>query len=254
MVKWLVKRTYTIACLFCLLIGPSCSLADFRVLKPGLEVGEVGVQSGVFASELAVLRLDPSLWTISVYSSVEPVTAMEACKYSGSFAAINANFFGKDLRPLGLIISQSKMLHPIQLGGKTLTGIFLKEGTEYKIIFRDEFIVSNSIKDGIQSGPRLIMNGRVTPIQKDSPTRRSAIAIDRKGKILLLASKDRFPGLTLIELQKTMLAKELDIKDALNLDGGGSSQLYIDAKEANFKLNISGGDKVPVFLTVNQAK
>ena len=85
-------------------------------------------------------------------------------------------------------------------------------------------------------------------------SRRSAIAIDRKGRILLVASKDRFPGLTLTELQKILLGKDLDIQDALNLDGGGSSQLYVPAKNSEAKIDASGGDKVPVFLTVKEIK
>jgi len=238
--------------LFLLTIIPNQSQAQFITLKPGFESSELKLQSGLFSSELAAIRLDPKLWKIKVYLSKSSKTALEVCKETESAAAINANFFGTDLKPLGLIISNSTLLHPLQLGGKTLTGVFLLVGDEIKIVHRDSFQNSKEISQAIQAGPRLIADGQIISLPEDAPTRRSAIAIDSKGRVLLFASKDRFPGLSLKDLQKLLMRPELQIKDALNLDGGGSSQLYASQLKLGKQIDLSGGDQVPVFLTVKE--
>jgi hypothetical protein len=55
--------------------------------------------------------------------------------------------------------------------------------------------------------------------------RRSVIAMDRSGNVLLLA----FPGsdFLLDELAAWLLASDLDIDSALNLDGGSSTGLCV---------------------------
>ncbi len=254
MVRYSPKTLYLLLLAILLLAQPCPVMAEFRVLKPGFETGGIKVQSGIFASELAIVRVDPKLWSLRVYKSSEPKTAQEVSTATNSDAVINANFFGTDLKPLGLIIADSKLQHPLQLGGKTLTGVFFRDRNQSKIVFRDKFKVSNEITEAIQAGPRLISEGQSISIPQDSSTRRSAIAIDRKGRILLFASKDRFPGLSLVELQEILLRKELEIQDALNLDGGGSSQLYVSSQNPGNKIDVSGGDKVPVFLIVKEIK
>jgi exopolysaccharide biosynthesis protein len=65
----------------------------------------------------------------------------------------------------------------------------------------------------------------------------------------------RFPGATLAQLQEMLLDPSLNVDDALNLDGGGSSQLFV---EKNLRIAdetfISGGDVVPVGLIVKRRK
>jgi len=237
-----------------LLTLPKHGFAEFKVLKPGFESRELKLQTGLFTSELVVVRINTKLWRIKVFKGPESKTAQEVCQETNSAAAINANFFGTNLQPLGLIISNSTLLHPLQLGGHTLTGIYVNNPEMNKIIHRDKFQSSDDFVEAVQAGPRLIADGQPISIPEDSSTRRSAIAIDGNGRILLFASKDRFPGLSLKEFQQILLDKDLDIKDALNLDGGGSSQLYVSYSKLGQEISVSGGDRVPVFLTVKEVK
>ena len=49
------------------------------------------------------------------------------------------------------------------------------------------------------------------------------------------------------------MLKSLKIKDALNLDGGSSSQLYLKKNPAlNDDFLISGGDDIPVALVIKK--
>ena len=240
--------------LLALLVWPCPSFAQFHTLKPGFESAELVEKTGFLPATLTVVRIDPVAWKIKVYRAPVSSTALDTCAATKSVTAINANFFGVDLQPLGLIISNSKKLHPLQLGGRTLTGVLVVKQSKIQIIHRDQYQSSDEIIQAVQAGPRLIADGQPILIPEDSPTRRSAIAIDSSGRILLFATNDRIPGLTPRQLQKILLRKELNIKDALNLDGGSSSQLYVSASIVGQEINISGGDKVPVFFIVQEAQ
>ncbi len=249
--KTVKKRLVSISgiMLFLVILCPHYCLAQFITLKPGFESAELQLNTGLFKSELVAIRFDPLLWEIKIYQSKIAKTAVEVCQETKSAVAINANFFGTNLEPLGLIISDSSLVHPLQLGGRTLTGVFVINKGSAKILHRDKFQLSKDISQAIQAGPRLITEGREITIPEDSPTRRSAIAIDNDGRVLMFASKDRFPGLSLKDLQSILMRKELKIRDALNLDGGSSSQLCVSSTVGK-QIELSGGDKVPVFLVV----
>jgi uncharacterized protein YigE (DUF2233 family) len=228
--------------------------AQFVEREPGLEYSEFRISKGLLSSELVVLRIDPKKFDVKAVKLSSPSTAKAVVTESDSIAAINANFFGTDLQALGLIISNSKQLHGIQSGGRTLTGIFYIESGIPKIVHRESFKSTSEVSQAIQAGPRLISDRKSVFIPEDHSTRRSAVGIDGKGNVLLVTSKDRFPGLMLKELQQFLMGKELDLVDAVNLDGGGSSQLFIAGTKNSEEVFVSGGDNVPVFLVVEKKR
>ncbi len=91
-----------------------------------------------------------------------------------------------------------------------------------------------SCKDIMTAGPLLIYRQEIQPLRDDRTfvTRRhnrTAIGLRPDGTILLLTIDGRFKneseGVTLPELTK--LLKWLGCSDALNLDGGGSTTMYV---------------------------
>ena len=98
------------------------------------------------------------------------------------------------------------------------------------------------MKHGIGGGPRLLEAGSFTLDNKEHfkerflSTRapRSAVGIDELGNVIFLVVDGRrknSPGLTIQELAEIM--KRIGAYHALNLDGGGSSTLYLDGKILN---------------------
>ena len=105
----------------------------------------------------------------------------------------------------------------------------------------------SEVKEAISGGPYLIMNGEVYIddekehfkfAKKDTYAPRTAIGIGKNEKLYLIAVDGRnngySVGLTLTELAEFL--NKLDLKDAINLDGGGSTELVVDGKIIN-KLN-----------------
>lgn len=97
---------------------------------------------------------------------------------------------------------------------------------------RWEDILSNG--DIMTAGPMLVRDGKDVP-QRDDRTfvthrhNRTALGIRNDGSVLLLVADGRFKhiaeGLSLTELARVM--RWLGCTDAINLDGGGSSTMYV---------------------------
>lgn len=124
----------------------------------------------------------------------------------------------------------------------------LKEVLKKRDCLKIEWKTTNpdwsSVKEAISGGPYLIKNGQIYIDQKeqnfkftkkDSFAPRTAIGIDYDKKLYLIALDGRnhgySVGLTLQELAELLM--KLNLKDVINLDGGGSTTLVVDGKVVN---------------------
>lgn len=239
-------------------------------LEDGLETATytVPLHESFIKPEITLLRIDPKLHALRVVTAQSELGAplsdvKTMTQHSRGVAGINANFFDHASRPLGLVVSDRVQQQKPHNGGAVLTGVFYttitRGGLEHpKIVSRDE-LPQRGVVQAFQAGPRLIVGGRAVPLKKpDSGTRRSGVAITRTDEVLLFATVLRFPGATLKQVQEMLLLPELGVVDALNLDGGGSSQLYIGKTARNADdtfggdVFVTGGDLVPVGLVVRR--
>ncbi len=121
------------------------------------------------------------------------------------------------------------------------------------------------MKTAIGGGPVLLQNGQINitnekeikfvgkAINDKHP--RTCIGYTNNGKLIIMVIQGRFPniaeGATLTE--EAQLLKELGCKEALNLDGGGSSCLLINGKETIKPSDNTGQRAIPaVFIVRNK--
>ena len=83
-------------------------------------------------------------------------------------------------------------------------------------------------------------------------SRRSGICLDEDGRMVFFITSGML-GITIPELQQLLRLPEIACHDALNLDGGGSSQLFLsseilEANDGHQEVSIQGSDDVPVIL------
>ncbi|MDI3319454.1 phosphodiester glycosidase family protein [Pinibacter soli] len=102
--------------------------------------------------------------------------------------------------------------------------------------------------DIMTSGPLLLLDGKNTPIPEDDFSQkrhpRTAVGKLADGSIMLVVVDGRFEesaGMNLIELQQVM--RWLGCVSALNLDGGGSSTMYIKGEPDNGVVNYPSDNK-----------
>lgn len=212
---------------------------------------------GMFSSELDLVRTSLQKHRIGVIRASEygytRSTVRTLCEKSKAVACINANFFDESGKPLGLIVSRAMTIQSVHKGGKTLTGLFQVTRSGVSIINRLDFD-PRSVVEAVQAGPRLIDDGKLIPGLRESSSysRRSGVCVDRNGNVVFFLLSAGIFGLSLDDLRSLLITSNIGCSDALNLDGGGSAQLYIapplrgtDSRAAIYR---EGTDEVPVAL------
>lgn len=183
-------------------------------------------------AQLIVVRIEPEKVRFRVlYRAGNPASLAEwrALEPDAS-VLINANFFDADYNALGLIVSDGhKSGAPYLERG----GSFLIKGGEAAVIANraPASWLDDDIEQATQGFPMLVENGEraYRARSKGERARRTAIAIDRSGRILIIVAP--FLGLSLADLSAYLPRTDLAIEAALNLDGGRSTMLGLPGAE-----------------------
>ncbi len=155
--------------------------------------------------------------------------------------ATNGGFFTPELKPLGLRVSQGQQLSPLR--STTWWSVFFIAANRAQIVNWKNYQENPAVNFAIQAGPRLLIN-RAIPQLKPDIDFRTALGINQAGQIILLATENLLLATgDLAQIMRRSTAEGgLDCVDAINLDGGNSTQMY--AQMPNFNL------EVPSYTTV----
>jgi exopolysaccharide biosynthesis protein len=239
----------------------ACQEVRWEKILPDLDFSQVNVKVNPFlSSEVILFRTRLSKLRLGVIkasdSGSQRAMIKPLAKTAHAVLALNGSFFDEGGKALGLIISRGILGQPLHRGGKTLTGVFAVLSSGVRIMQRQEFSATGVI-EALQAGPRLIENGtRVKGINETSAfSMRSGICIDATGAVILYCTSSGVLGMTLSQVQDLLLTRSVDCIDALNLDGGGSTQLYFDARLAGAPadlddIHVHGSDPIPVALGI----
>jgi hypothetical protein len=194
-------------------------------------------------SQVILHRLDPQRVALRAHVAAAPLRLegwREALPEALGF--VNANFFDRALQPLGLVVSD----------GAALGQTFVNRGGMVQVVggvpsvrsLIEQPYLGEPLEQAVQAFPMLVV-GRQPVYQEprlDRTSRRTAVAQDSQGRIILLTTP--LIGMTLNELAGFLATDPtLDIVYALNLDGGGSTMLY-----APLGAELPSFDAVPVVL------
>lgn len=216
--------------------GSVRSQESWMSLVPGLEYRVVAweLPETGFGVDLHVLRADPEVVRLKVLDARDfgglRMTAREFAFQTGAVAVINGGYFDTANRPVGLVMREGEVTSGLR---RRDWGIFLVDDVRAWIVHTRQYQRRKTITQALQTGPPLVLRGRETTI-KQTFRRRSAVGIDRAGRILLVVALTTVPDatMTLAELGAILRMPEaeggLGCRDALSLDGGGSSQLVVN--------------------------
>jgi len=150
---------------------------------------------------------------------------------TGALLAINAGFFTPEGSPLGLVISRGKTTGVWNSASSLGSGIYQIDPSQRASITRRKTRseVSDS-RELLQAGPLLVENGRpVAGLESSKSALRSIILTDGGTRWWI----GKTSTCDLASLGKTLSRSspsDWDIQNALNLDGGRSSDLFISGK------------------------
>jgi len=187
---------------------------------------------------------------------------------AGALAAINGTFFN---------MAEEYNVHYVRVNDSILavteetefgvraTGIFTCTGEEVDIASwgqEEEDAAGTDAEDAIVSGPLLTDDGADISLEMNGFNThrhpRSLVGATSDGHILFVVVDGRQPGyadgMSLFELRS--LAQSLGCTDALNLDGGGSTTLYVSGEGSTGVVNRPSGKverPVPSILFVKSS-
>ena len=224
-----------------LLLNHAAAAATWRKLAPGLDYQDLTASYLTPWSHIHAFRIDLQFHRLALVMAkdlaVDYASAEEYAKHSKALITINGGFFDQNYHPLGLRINNKKQKSPIKQ--ISWWGVFYIKNNKPYISNVNQFNRDKQIVFAVQSGPRLLVNGKIPPL-KPGRAERSALGISKDGRIIIVIT-DNAP-LSTTELAQLMKAEPLSCLNALNLDGGSSSQLHanIDA----FQLDVHGFSNV----------
>jgi hypothetical protein len=221
---------------------------EWVVLAQGLEQHSF-IPEDDRLSEIVALRIDPEHYTFRVhYRPGDPQTLSQwIVELSGAAAFVNGNFFDRDHHIVGLLVSDG-----IAYGGayQGFGGLFAVQNDIPRVRSNStEPYIGEPLNQAVQGFPMLILNGVQAYSDRDSErvARRTIIGQDMQGRVILMATP--LVGMELTQLSNYLVATDLELVTAFNLDGGGSTMMYIaPGQDGAYVLN--SFDPVPAVLAV----
>jgi len=215
------------------------------------------INGGVLEADIVFFRTSLARYRVGVIRAAahgrERASIRQLAERSGATLAINANFFDKRGKALGLIVTGGSTYQRLHQGGRTLTGVFSVGSDGIRIANRSSYSTTY-VSEAVQAGPRLVAEGSPVPdlSQSGASSRRSGLCIDRHGRLIFFAVSSGIFGVTLEKLQKVVMLPGIDCMDALNLDGGGSSQLIVTLPDGRggSEIFLPGQDDIPIALAL----
>ncbi len=237
------RQRLKIISLFVALLLPVTSSAatQWRMLAPGLAYTKLRVSAVNPWAQIHAFLIDVKHYQLAIAFATEQrrltTTVRHLVKANQALLAVNGGFFTPELKPIGLRIQNGKVKH--RLKNTSWWGVFYSTGSRSRIVAQRSYRFNRHINFSVQGGPRLIING-IIPRLKTGYAERTAIGITRGHQIVLLATEHA--PLTTTQLAEIMRRSftegGLNCVQALNLDGGRSTQLY--AKINDLELYIPG--------------
>jgi len=237
---------------------PACQRAvvaepiDWREAAPGLAHAEVALKMQAISQPVAVhlVRLDPHLWQLRVVPASlmdRPTADATAFRRAlpGAVLGVNAGYFDERNRPLGLLVDRGQTLSPLR---HVDHGVFAIAAGRASLVHVRDWQPPPDLDFAVECGPRLIVDGKALSF-KENIARRTAIGVDRRGNVVVIATAD---VLTLEALARFLARSEATggpgLAYALNLDGGPSTMF--DFERGDVRAAVRAPVEVPVGLAV----
>lgn len=242
--------THLLLLLSCLILSfTSYSAGKWQDLTDGIEYQDL--EGGILTpwSHIYAFRIDLNKNKLALVTAqnlaVKNASTDQFAQHSKALISVNGGFFDQQFKPLGLRITNKKIKNPLK--SISWWGVFYVKDNKPYIANVKHFYPDEQIDFAIQSGPRLLIRGKIPPL-KQGVADRSALGITKDGKVIILVSTNA--AMTTEELARLLKSPPLSCTDAINLDGGSSSQLYANIN--SFHLNVHGFSNVSDAIVVKK--
>ena len=236
----MTRKSLLALCAF--LVAISLHADDWTAVAPGVAYREFTSDH----TDIYVVRIDltnDAITVISTPTAYRGTTVADFAAKTKAIAAINGDYFDAKFVPRGLTITTCDQWagasnNPLH---ESVLAISKARAT---IQAQSDFEATSDVATAVAGWPLLVRS--CTPLTAKelpgsdvftrSPQPRTAVGLTKDGATLYFVVADGrrtgIPGLTLADLGSFM-ADELDVCSAVNLDGGGSSTMWVSDKVVN---------------------
>jgi len=205
--------------------------SGWQPVSAGVELRRmrVAVRAGVSVASITAARLDPAQARFRVgYSPGAPLALAEWLGRERPLALITGGFFSESFESTALVISGGVAAGESYAGRGGMFAVDRAGAVTIRSLADQPYSPDEPLDEAVQGWPILIKPGGVLAYTGDDAdvARRSVVALDRDGRVLLLASSTS--SFTLAELAAWLAASDMQIDAALNLDGGKSTGLFVE--------------------------
>lgn len=228
------------------------SANEWEQLQPGLERRTLRITSdGNYLESLYILRLEPTYFQFGVAYDPNGLWLDDWQEQTGALIVINGGYFrqeGEQYIPNGLTV-----IDGLAMGTSfgDFGGMFavIETGPELRWLAQRPYDPEEPLLAALQSFPILVKPGGElgfpAEFEDNLPARRTVIAQDQVGRILLIVALQG--NLTLHQLSVYLTDSDLELDMALNLDGGPSSGILL----AQPFEEIPALSPLPIVITIN---
>ncbi|WP_376796075.1 phosphodiester glycosidase family protein [Thermogemmatispora sp.] len=197
-----------------------------------------------------ITRFDPRHIALRVlYSPSAPHFISDWLKQEkGALAVVNGGYFNDQGQATGLVISDGQVYGTSYRGFGGMLYVDGQGAIHLRSLSQYPYSAGEQLQQATQSSPMLVLPGaKRTQFDADaSSNRRTVVAFDKEGRLLFIVSPEA--AFSLDEFDDLLLASDLQIDVALNLDGGSSTGLYLNAGGQRF--GVDSLTPVPIALVL----
>lgn len=162
----------------------------WRDAEPGVDVRRLDVPHPHGVSHVLVARLDPSAVRFRVdYAPTNPLLMAAWCTQPGVVAAINGGFFNQDYQSTALVISNGVASGTSYEGQGGMFAVDAQGSVSLRSLAEQPYHPDEPLVQAVQGWPMLLHPGGTlayTNPDNGDRSRRSVLALDRAGRVLLL--------------------------------------------------------------------
>lgn len=204
---------------------------------------------------VVILRFNLNSVHIKVgYQPSQPMGLSDWLQQEHAFAAINGGYFDNQHKATALIITNGQSYGTSYTGFGGMLSVDAQGSVQLRSL-RQQPYDSNTeqLQQATQSSPMLMIDGKRTQFNADAANQaRSVVAMDKQGRLLFIVvpNTNGNGGFALDELADLLASSDLSLQNALNLDGGASTGLYMNGGTGKQQVTIDSIAALPIAIVV----
>ena len=211
--------------------GGSSTLNVWTKTQSGVEIRREQWKGASGNSDtVTITRFDPQKVHISIgYQPSNPLTLKAWMKQTKAITVINGSFFNEQNRATALLVANGQAYGTSYEDCCGMFSVDAQGHVAVQALAKQPYDPnSQQLEQALQCRPMLIENTKRTQFEETANSSpRSIVALDTQGRLIFIVSPSA--AFSLDEMADLLQQSDLQLKTALNLDGGSSTGLYFNS-------------------------